>query len=185
VYFKDLQREDFTVYMALTHSRSSTKPSTLNPECNPSPLSSSQVRVYFKDLQREDFTAYMALVHSRFSTNTFPSWPRAQPMRMLGHNGEINTLAGNTNWMRSREGTMACSELGLSSEMLKKLRPIVPASTSDSGAFDAVLELLVRCGARDVPEVMMMLIPEAWQNDKLMPQVRQPYNDNKGWEAGE
>ncbi|XP_057950397.1 glutamate synthase [NADH], amyloplastic isoform X2 [Malania oleifera] len=107
------------------------------------------------------------LIHSRFSTNTFPSWDRAQPMRVLGHNGEINTLRGNVNWMKAREGLLKCKELGLSKNEMKKLLPIVDASSSDSGAFDGVLELLVRAG-RSLPEAMMMMIPEAWQNDKNM-----------------
>ncbi|XP_039061967.1 glutamate synthase 1 [NADH], chloroplastic isoform X3 [Hibiscus syriacus] len=107
------------------------------------------------------------LVHSRFSTNTFPNWDRAQPMRVLGHNGEINTLRGNINWMKAREGLLKCKELGLSKNEMKKLLPIVDASSSDSGAFDGVLELLVRAG-RSLPEAIMMMIPEAWQNDKNM-----------------
>jgi len=137
-------------------------------------LTPQQVKVYFKDLQREDFRSYMALVHSRFSTNTFPSWNRAQPMRMLGHNGEINTLRGNSNWIRSREGVMACKKLGLSQELLDALSPIIPSNSSDTGAFDSVLELLVMTG-RDIPEVMMMLAPEAWQNDALMPQEKKDF----------
>ncbi|XP_022735942.1 glutamate synthase [NADH], amyloplastic isoform X2 [Durio zibethinus] len=107
------------------------------------------------------------LIHSRFSTNTFPSWDRSQPMRVLGHNGEINTLRGNVNWMKAREGLLKCKELGLSKNEMKKLLPIVDASSSDSGAFDGVLELLVRAG-RSLPEAVMMMIPEAWQNDKNM-----------------
>ncbi|KAK9178969.1 hypothetical protein WN943_028163 [Citrus x changshan-huyou] len=106
-------------------------------------------------------------IHSRFSTNTFPSWDRAQPMRILGHNGEINTLRGNVNWMKAREGLLKCKELGLSKDEMKKLLPIVDVSSSDSGAFDGVLELLVRAG-RSLPEAVMMMIPEAWQNDKNM-----------------
>ncbi|KAM7467706.1 hypothetical protein LguiB_015268 [Lonicera macranthoides] len=122
---------------------------------------------YYTDLGNERFTSYMALIHSRFSTNTFPSWDRAQPMRVLGHNGEINTLRGNVNWMKAREGLLKCKELGLSKNEMKKLLPIVDASSSDSGAFDGVLELLVRAG-RSLPEAVMMMIPEAWQNDKTM-----------------
>ncbi|KAI3846660.1 hypothetical protein MKW92_019453 [Papaver armeniacum] len=122
---------------------------------------------YYADLNNQRFTSYMALVHSRFSTNTFPSWDRAQPMRVLGHNGEINTLRGNVNWMKAREGLLKCKELGLSKNEMKKLLPIVDASSSDSGAFDGVLELLVRAG-RSLPEAVMMMIPEAWQNDKNM-----------------
>ncbi|XP_041013909.1 glutamate synthase 1 [NADH], chloroplastic-like isoform X2 [Juglans microcarpa x Juglans regia] len=122
---------------------------------------------YYADIGNERFTSYMALIHSRFSTNTFPSWDRAQPMRILGHNGEINTLRGNVNWMKAREGLLKCGELGLSKNELKKLLPIVDASSSDSGALDGVLELLVRAG-RSLPEAIMMMIPEAWQNDKNM-----------------
>ncbi|KAJ9539597.1 hypothetical protein OSB04_026103 [Centaurea solstitialis] len=122
---------------------------------------------YYTDLSNEKFASYMALIHSRFSTNTFPSWDRAQPMRVLGHNGEINTLRGNVNWMKAREGLLKCKKLGLSKNELKKLLPIVDASSSDSGAFDGVLELLVRAG-RSLPEAVMMMIPEAWQNDKNM-----------------
>ncbi|KAG6715319.1 hypothetical protein I3842_05G244300 [Carya illinoinensis] len=122
---------------------------------------------YYADIGNERFTSYMALIHSRFSTNTFPSWDRAQPMRILGHNGEINTLRGNVNWMKAREGLLKCKELGLSENELKKLLPIVDASSSDSGAFDGALELLVRAG-RSLPEAIMMMIPEAWQNDKNM-----------------
>ncbi|XP_058095946.1 glutamate synthase 1 [NADH], chloroplastic-like [Magnolia sinica] len=122
---------------------------------------------YHADLGHERFTSYMALVHSRFSTNTFPSWDRAQPMRILGHNGEINTLRGNVNWMKAREGLLKCKDLGLSKNEMKKLLPIVDASSSDSGAFDGVLELLVRAG-RSLPEAIMMMIPEAWQNDDNM-----------------
>ncbi|CBI39988.3 unnamed protein product, partial [Vitis vinifera] len=107
------------------------------------------------------------LIHSRFFTNTFPSWDRAQPMRVLGHNGEINTLRGKVNWMKAREGLLKCKELGLSKNEMKKLLPIVDASSSDSGAFDGVLELLVRAG-RSLPEAVMMMIPEVWQNDKNM-----------------
>ncbi|XP_042448325.1 glutamate synthase 1 [NADH], chloroplastic-like isoform X2 [Zingiber officinale] len=88
-------------------------------------------------------------------------------MRILGHNGEINTLRGNVNWMKAREGLLKCKELGLSKNEMKKLLPIVDASSSDSGAFDGVLELLVRAG-RSLPEAVMMMIPEAWQNDKNM-----------------
>ncbi|GMP24829.1 hypothetical protein CsSME_00001969 [Camellia sinensis var. sinensis] len=129
---------------------------------------------YYADLGNERFTSYMALIHSRFSTNTFPSWDRAQPMRVLGHNGEINTLRGNVNWMTAREGLLKCKELGLSKDEMKKLLPIVDASSSDSGAFDGVLELLVRAG-RSLPEAIMMMIPEAWQNDKNMDPHRKAF----------
>jgi glutamate synthase (NADH) len=132
------------------------------------------VSTYFKDLQEEDFQSYMALVHSRFSTNTFPNWSRAQPMRMLGHNGEINTLKGNKNWMRAREGVMKCDSLNCSARELARMMPIVNDTQSDSGALDNVMELLVRSG-RNIAEVMMMLIPEAWQNDVLMDADRKAF----------
>ncbi|PIA49013.1 hypothetical protein AQUCO_01300099v1 [Aquilegia coerulea] len=129
---------------------------------------------YYADLGDERFKSYMALVHSRFSTNTFPSWDRAQPMRIVGHNGEINTLRGNVNWMRAREGLLKCKELGLTKNEMKTLLPIVDHSSSDSGAFDGVLELLVRAG-RSLPEAVMMMIPEAWQNDKNMDPERKAF----------
>lgn len=97
-----------------------------------------------------------------------------QPMRMLGHNGEINTLRGNKNWMRARQGSIAAAGLGVPKDVLRRLLPVVPSRTSDSGSFDAVLELLVRCG-RDLPEAMMLMIPEAWQNDALMPQAKKDF----------
>ncbi|XP_074564504.1 glutamate synthase 1 [NADH], chloroplastic-like [Curcuma longa] len=131
-------------------------------------------KYYHEDLASEKFTSYMAMVHSRFSTNTFPSWDRAQPMRVLGHNGEINTLRGNINWMRAREGLLKCKELGLSKDEMKKLLPIVDASSSDSGGLDGVLELLVRSG-RSMPEAVMMMIPEAWQNDINMDPERRAF----------
>ncbi|KAK8473204.1 hypothetical protein PHAVU_001G076400 [Phaseolus vulgaris] len=138
-------------------------------------LTPAQLRdYYFADLGNERFTSYMALIHSRFSTNTFPSWDRAQPMRVLGHNGEINTLRGNVNWMKAREGLLKCKELGLSENKLKKLLPIVDANSSDSGAFDGVLEFLLHSG-KSLPEAVMMMIPEAWQNDKNMDSQRKAF----------
>ncbi|GBG81168.1 hypothetical protein CBR_g31844 [Chara braunii] len=130
-------------------------------------LKPEQLPRYYADLADERFAAYTALVHSRFSTNTFPSWERAQPMRVLGHNGEINTLRGNINWMRARQGLLKCEALGLPPQELRKLMPIVDEDSSDSGAFDGVLEFLIRTG-RNPPESVMMMIPEAWQNDTHM-----------------
>jgi len=134
----------------------------------------AQVEQYYFDLQQETFASHLALVHSRFSTNTFPSWDRAQPMRVLGHNGEINTLRGNKNWVKAREGLIKCASMNLDEKYLSKLLPIVDESSSDSGAFDAVLELLIRNG-RSLPEAMMMMIPEAWQNDKNMDDERRAF----------
>lgn len=129
---------------------------------------------YYVDLSAESFVSHVALVHSRFSTNTFPSWERAQPLRMIGHNGEINTLRGNVNWMAAREGLLKCTQLGLKEDELRDLMPVVVGGLSDSGAFDAVLELLVRCG-RPLAEAMMMMIPEAWQNDPSMDPSRRAF----------
>nr|XP_025703036.1 glutamate synthase [NADH], amyloplastic-like [Arachis hypogaea] len=113
-------------------------------------------------------------IHSRFSTNTFPSWDRAQPMQILGHNGEMNTLRGNVNWMKAHEGLLKCKALGLSKDELKKLLPIVNANSSDSGAFDGVLEFLVQ-SEKSLPKAVMMMIPEAWKNDKNMDSQRKAF----------
>ena len=106
----------------------------------------------------------LALVHSRFSTNTFPSWDRAHPYRYIAHNGEINTLRGNINWMHARE---ALFESELFGEDIRKIRPIINPNGSDSGMFDNALELLVLSG-RSLPHAMMMMIPEPWSNDAGM-----------------
>lgn len=117
-----------------------------------------QVAVFYPDLMDERFESAFAIYHQRYSTNTFPQWWLAQPFRMLAHNGEINTLKGNVNWMRSHEIRMASSAFGDAAEDIK---PIIPAGTSDSGALDAVFEVLVRSG-RSAPMTKTMLVPEAW-----------------------
>eukprot|EP00051_Salpingoeca_urceolata_P007958 m.102155 g.102155 ORF g.102155 m.102155 type:complete len:2184 (-) comp15498_c0_seq1:206-6757(-) len=137
-------------------------------------LTSAQVKQFFLDLQDPDFRSDLAMVHSRFSTNTFPSWNRAQPFSMICHNGEINTLRGNKSWMKARQGQLTFESLGMSSKLAGDLLPIIPSGLSDSGAFNAVLELLV-AGGRSVPEAMMMMIPEAWQNNPLMPAERRDF----------
>ncbi|GMM37972.1 glutamate synthase (NADH) [Saccharomycopsis crataegensis] len=128
-------------------------------------LSPVQVYNYYMDLLNVDYEAHFALVHSRFSTNTFPSWDRAQPLRMAAHNGEINTLRGNKNWMRAKEGVMKSSKFG---DDLEKLFPIIEEGGSDSAALDNVLELLVMNGVLTLPEAIMLLVPEAWQNNTSM-----------------
>ncbi|GFR32444.1 glutamate synthase 1, chloroplastic [Trichonephila clavata] len=128
-------------------------------------LTSSQLWSYFKDLQNPDYESYLAIVHARFSTNTFPTWERAHPLRYLAHNGEINTLHGNVNLMRAREGVMKSSIYG---KDLKKLFPVVEQNMSDSGSLDNVLEFLVMAGQRSLPEAVVTMVPEAWQKDKLM-----------------
>ncbi|HND50816.1 MAG TPA: glutamate synthase large subunit [Pirellulaceae bacterium] len=134
-------------------------------------LTSGQVLPYFPDLQEADFTSHLAMVHSRFSTNTFPSWERAQPMRFMCHNGEINTLRGNRNWMSAREGMLMSELFG---DRLQKIRPVTDPHTSDSGVFDNVLELLIMAG-RSLPEAVMMMIPEAWQNHESMPEYKRAF----------
>ncbi|MFB3041808.1 MAG: glutamate synthase central domain-containing protein, partial [Candidatus Poribacteria bacterium] len=125
-------------------------------------LFSSQLMVYYPDLVAPDFESHLAMVHSRFSTNTFPSWDRAHPNRFMCHNGEINTLRGNTNWMHARHGVMKSELFG---DDLRKLFPIIEPDCSDSGNFDNALELLLMAG-RSLPEAVMMMIPEAWENQE-------------------
>jgi glutamate synthase (NADPH/NADH) large chain len=117
-----------------------------------------QLEPFYPDLSDNKFASTLALVHSRFSTNTFPSWPLAHPFRMIAHNGEINTVKGNRNWMAARQSQLASEALG----DLKPLLPIVTPSGSDSASFDEVLELLYLSG-RSLPHAMMMMIPEAWE----------------------
>jgi len=117
-----------------------------------------QVAVFYPDLMDERYESAFAIYHQRYSTNTFPQWSLAQPFRMLAHNGEINTLKGNVNWMKSHEIRMASSTFG---DAAGDIKPIIPAGTSDSGALDAVFEVLVR-GGRNAPMTKTMLVPEAW-----------------------
>ncbi len=123
-------------------------------------LISRQVAGFFPDLRDERFTSALALVHSRFSTNTFPSWELAHPFRVIAHNGEINTLMGNVNWMRARESQLASELFGRD---LEKVMPIVRPGGSDSASFDNVLELLMLAG-RSLPHAAMMMIPEAYKD---------------------
>ena len=134
-------------------------------------LTPAQVVPYYSDLSDPDFETHLAMVHSRFSTNTFPSWDRAQPLRFMSHNGEINTLRGNINWMHAREG-MADSELF--GPELKKLFPVVEPMCSDSGTFDNVLEFLLMTG-RTLQEAIMMMVPEAWQKHDTMSQEKRAF----------
>lgn len=134
-------------------------------------LSTHQVLEFYPDLANEAFESHLAMVHSRFSTNTFPSWDRAQPLRRMSHNGEINTLKGNANWMRARQGMM---ESNLFGDELSKLFPIIASNCSDSGNFDNALELLILSG-RSLPEAVMMMIPEAWQNHDSMPAEKRAF----------
>ncbi len=134
-------------------------------------LTTGQLEEFFPDLSNSMVESPFALVHSRFSTNTFPSWPLAHPYRYIAHNGEINTVKGNRNWMRARETLL---ESDLIPGDLKRLFPIVNDSGSDSATFDEVLELLY-LGGRSLPHSVLMMIPEAWENHASMPQIRKDF----------
>ena len=134
-------------------------------------LLANEVGIYFKDLADESVVSALALVHQRFSTNTFPAWDLAHPFRMIAHNGEINTVQGNVNWMAARHETMKSVVLG---EDLDKLWPLIAEGQSDSACFDNCLELLV-AGGYSLPHAMMMLIPEAWNNNPLMSEDRRAF----------
>jgi glutamate synthase (NADPH/NADH) large chain len=129
-----------------------------------------QVAEFYPDLMDERFESAFAIYHQRYSTNTFPQWWLAQPFRMLAHNGEINTLKGNLNWMRSHEIRMASGTFG---DMAEDIKPIVPTGSSDSAALDAVFEVLVRAG-RSAPMAKTMMVPESWSKQAVeMPQALQ------------
>ncbi|HMP06012.1 MAG TPA: glutamate synthase-related protein, partial [Lacipirellulaceae bacterium] len=134
-------------------------------------LTTEQLFKYYPDLADEDYTSHLAMVHSRFATNTFPSWDRAQPCRFMSHNGEINTLRGNSNWMFARQGVVQSELFGAE---LAKLFPIVEPDCSDSGTFDNVLEFLLMSG-RTLQESVMMMVPEAWQNRDTMPEAKRAF----------
>ncbi|MCC7543035.1 MAG: glutamate synthase large subunit [Deltaproteobacteria bacterium] len=127
-------------------------------------LRAEQLPRFFEDLRQDDVRTALALVHQRYSTNTFPSWQRAHPYRYIAHNGEINTLRGNQNWMHAREKMMSSPLFG---DDIAKLVPVIDPMGSDSAMFDNVLELLVHTG-RSLPHAMMMMVPEAWQKHESM-----------------
>ncbi|MDR1990302.1 MAG: glutamate synthase large subunit [Acidobacteriaceae bacterium] len=127
-------------------------------------LTASQLDAMFPDLCDPDLQSALALVHQRFSTNTFPSWPLAHPYRFVAHNGEINTLTGNINWMRAREGLLQSTLFG---DELKKVLPVIREGGSDTATFDNVLEFLHMTG-RSLPHAILMMIPEPWQNHESM-----------------
>ena len=134
-------------------------------------LLADQVGRYYRDLADTRTVSALALVHQRFSTNTFPAWPLAHPYRMIAHNGEINTVKGNFNWLRAREGMMQSAVLG---DDLKKLYPIVYEGQSDTATFDNCLELLVNAGY-SLAHAMMMMIPEAWEQHTQMDESRRAF----------
>ncbi len=126
---------------------------------------------YYPDLSHPALESALALVHSRFSTNTFPSWNRAHPYRYLAHNGEINTLRGNINWMHAAQSNFASELFG---DDIKKIIPVINTDGSDSAMFDNCLELLVMAG-RELPHAMMMMIPEPWENHESMDPERRAF----------
>ncbi len=188
MHFMDFDRELFTLrklveqdaathqdlldnmYICSLSSQTVTYKGQLTPE---------QVMGYYTDLQEPHFTSHMALVHSRFSTNTFPSWERAQPIRMMCHNGEINTLRGNKNWMYSR-GSLINSPI-FPDGGTETLLTSTSDDMSDSGNFDAVLDLMTKGSHRSLPECVMMMIPEAWQDNPSLSDSKRAfyeYNSN-------
>jgi glutamate synthase (NADPH/NADH) large chain len=139
--------------------------------CYKGMLLANQVNTYYKDLNDERLTSALALVHQRFSTNTFPSWDLAHPFRMIAHNGEINTMRGNINWMNARRHSMTSELFG---DDLQKLWPLIAEGQSDSACFDNALELLVT-GGYSMAHAMMLLIPEAWAGNPLMDEARRAF----------
>ncbi|OLY92185.1 glutamate synthase (NADH) large subunit [Cnuella takakiae] len=135
-------------------------------------LTSNQVRGYFPDLQNKRVVSAFGLVHSRFATNTFPSWKLAQPFRYIAHNGEINTVQGNINWLKTNERNFTTPYF--TREEMEMLLPIISEGQSDSACLDNMIELLALCG-RSLPHVMMMLIPEAWDGNELMDPVKKAF----------
>ena len=127
-------------------------------------LMTHQVEDFFLDLKDTSIKSCLSLVHSRYSTNTFPTWDLAQPFRFLAHNGEINTLRGNINWMKAREDLFKSKAFG---DDIEKIKPVIVSGGSDSATIDNAFELLVLAG-RSLPHVMMMLIPEAWENNRFL-----------------
>ena len=135
-------------------------------------LAEPQVEAFYPDLADERVTSALAVVHSRFSTNTFPAWPLAHPYRYVAHNGEINTLRGNRNWMAAREALLESD--AASPATCAGCRPIVTPDASDSATFDEVLELL-HLGGRSLPHAVLMMIPEAWENHDEMDPARRAF----------
>lgn len=156
------QDEDSLFYISSLSSRTMTYKGMLTTQ---------QLSDYFPDLANDAMESALALTHSRFSTNTFPSWPRAQPFRYLCHNGEINTVRGNENWLYARQMQLASEVFG---DDLKKLLPIIREDGSDSQKFDNCLEFLVLSG-RSLAHAMMMMIPEPWERHKSMPQFKRDF----------
>ncbi|MDT5034611.1 MAG: glutamate synthase large chain, partial [Actinoplanes sp.] len=159
---RETQQRGVAAYFPSLSARTITYKGMLTPD---------QLPVFFPDLTDERVDSAIALVHSRFSTNTFPSWPLAHPYRFIAHNGEINTIRGNRNWMAAREALLASPNVPGN---IKRLFPICTSEASDSANFDAVLELLHLSG-RSLPHAVLMMIPEAWENDTAMDPARRAF----------
>ncbi|HEX7267969.1 MAG TPA: glutamate synthase central domain-containing protein, partial [Streptosporangiaceae bacterium] len=139
-------------------------------------LTALQLEPFFPDLSDLAYTSALAMVHSRFSTNTFPSWPLAHPYRFIAHNGEINTVRGNRNWMRAREAMLATGLIPAAADgsEMERLLPILDNEASDSASFDECLELL-HLGGRSLPHAILMMIPEPWENHEAMDPARRAF----------
>lgn len=137
-------------------------------------LTTGQLEPFFPDLSDRRFATAVAVVHSRFSTNTFPSWPLAHPYRFVAHNGEINTVKGNRNWMKARESLLASDVFGADPRTLERTFPVCTPDASDSASFDEVLELL-HLGGRSLPHSVLMMVPEAWENHDSMDPARRAF----------
>ncbi|MGE3288843.1 MAG: glutamate synthase large subunit [Pseudonocardia sp.] len=168
----DLERRTFCLRKRAEHATGTYFPS-LSPRTvvYKGMLTEPQVEAFYPDLRDERVTSALAVVHSRFSTNTFPAWPLAHPYRYVAHNGEINTLRGNRNWMAAREALLRSDVLPGD---LTRLSPIVTPDASDSATFDEVLELL-HLGGRSLPHAVLMMIPEAWENHAEMDPARRAF----------
>src|SRR4030095_12374851 len=134
-------------------------------------LLAEQLTAFYRDLADPSMLSALAMVHQRFSTNTFPTWELAQPFRTLAHNGEINTVRGNAAWMSAREQLFKGEIFG---EDIRHILPTITPGGSDSAMLDNTAELLLQAG-RPLPHVMMMLVPEAWQNDEGMPEHKKAF----------
>ena len=137
-------------------------------------LTTPQLKAFYLDLQDDRLTSALGIVHSRFSTNTFPSWPLAHPFRRIAHNGEINTVTGNENWMRAREALINTDVFGSGRGDLDKIVPVCTPGASDTARFDEVLELL-HLGGRSLPHAVLMMIPEAWERHESMDPARRAF----------
>jgi glutamate synthase (NADPH/NADH) large chain len=168
----DLERRSFILRKRIEHETGVYFPSlSCRTLIYKGMLTVPQLRDFFLDLQDERLESALALVHSRFSTNTFPSWPLAHPYRYIAHNGEINTVQGNQNWMRAREALL---ESDLLPGDLERIFPICTPGGSDTARFDEVLELL-HLGGRSLPHAVLMMIPEAWENHGGMPEAKRDF----------